>query len=416
MVTNLEQPTRSLDHHPITELGHRKILCDEEDGGFTTNRIWNALLEDAKDSHVKVDAQYRDVCRAIDKGGKWRSHLIWHYAEQRVRQPGGLFWFIRHIITWRKLLRYVHDWHCCSYLESSLNTPAKYFFAWHRSSFKSVMLRAACIWAIAVSPTETVIYAQGRDEDITESMGEIIGTLEENVALLTMFPHLEPAVSSVTGRRRQWGIDGLRTAGHVKFGQEGFGRDYSLRGASAEGATTGKHPTLTAIDDLHTLKNTRSINTMIPVKEFFEDLIGPSAQSDTPIWMIGTYYRIDDVYGDVKAGRHGEWHHTEMPLKRIVAEGSPMSYEDPLTPGQYVRYMIPKSLVMAQLTPAQRRGTCGFDPVNDLEYYKRMRHVRYTAQMMLDPIPPGQQRFPAGGWLTYPEEGANAPWFFLLTH
>lgn len=410
------QPTDTLDPEPITPLGERKILCDEEDGGFTTNRIWQSLLDDAKVSHVPQDKQYRDVVNAVERGGKWRPHLIWHYAEQRARQPGGLFWFTRNVIGWRKLLRHVHDWHCCSYLESSLNTAAKYFLAWFRSSFKSVTLRAACIWAIGVVPTTSAIYAQGRDEDITESMGEILGTLEENHALLTLFPYLAPAVSPVTGRRRQWGIDGIRTLGHVKYGQEGFGRDYSLRGASAEGATTGKHPTLTAIDDLLTLKNTRSINTMMPVKEFFEDLIGPSAQADTPIWMIGTYYRVDDVYGDVKAGRHGEWHHTEMPIKRVVTKESPLAFQDPLEPGQFVQYMIPKQLVMAQLTPQQRRGTCGFDPATDLEYYKRMRHVRYTAQMLLDPIPPGQQRFPAGGWVTYPDEGSEAPWAFMLTH
>lgn len=415
MIDLLDQPTRVLDFKPLTPLGHRKIIPDEEDGGITTDRIWDALVQDAKDCHVPQDAAYKAVLKAVKKGGKWRPHLIWHYAEQRVRQPGGLFWFIRHIIGWRKLLREVHDWYACSHLESSLNTAAKYFLAWHRSSYKSVMLRAACLWAIGVSPRESVIYAQGRDEDIKESMGEILGTLEENKALLTLFPYLEPAVSPVTGRRRQWGIDGVRTEGHVKFGEEGFGRDYSLRGSSAEGATTGKHPTLTAIDDLLTLKNTRSINTMMPVKEFFEDLIGPSAQSDTPIWMIGTYYRVDDVYGDVKAGRHGEWHHTEMPIKRIVPKGSYGAVEDPLEPGQYVIYNIPKDRVMKQLTFSQRRGTCGFDAKNDLEYYKRMRHVRYVAQMMLDPIPPGQQRFPGDGWITYPEEGSRAPWSFLLS-
>lgn len=392
------------DTTPLIALGDREIP-----GGFEdhTQEVWQSVQDDYLECGVSPDnPEFKYMQNVVKRAGKGsnRDQLIWYFAEVRARQSGGLFWFSRNILEWKRLIREVHDWHFMSYIEGSSGTPSKNFFQWHRTSFKSVCLRSAVIHTLGVQPQESIAFAQATDEDVAESMREIITTIEVKDRLRVLFPHLQPARSPVTKRLMQWGEDGIITKGKLKYADEGIGKDYSCKGLSGEKAPTGKHPTWVGVDDLLTLKNTRHVSSMIAPKEFFEDLIGPALQSDCPVHVIGTPYRVDDLYHDIKEGRFGDWHMTFMPLKRHVPEGTPGSVPDPVFEGRHCVYCVPKARVIQQLKPHMRRGTCGFDEVNDLEFYKRMGHVRYMAQMMLNPIPPGSIRFPENGWKEYDHE------------
>jgi len=367
--------------------------------------IWAALLEDLRENGTPPGwtLPIRSYVQKQWKRNKFLGHLaIWHYVEMRCRLSGGMFFFARHILRLRKLLRQVHGYQLCDYLERTLNQNLRYHFRWHRGSFKStVVAYAAPIWVMGIDPRQSILLMQAGDKDIQKSLRRIRRTIETRAIVYATFPHLLPAKSPITKQNIAWGDDGLITIGKDMVNEHAIEGDYSLYGVSTMGSATGWHPSLAIGDDLHTIQNTKSALLVQRVKDFWEDCTGPAISTGSPVWLIDTPWTVDDLGSEIDAGRYGKYHCSIMPVKREI-DG-------------HTYYSIPTGDIKRQLERADElhlyRQDIGFDERIEEEKKEACgSYFRWMAQYMCEPVPPGEVHFAEDGWKTWTDEDGKAPW------
>ena len=337
------------------------------------------------------------------KSPEERAQIIWHWAEQRVAQPGGFFWFSVHIMGFTYLLPEVHGAFLCDKLEKILNTPARIFDEWHRGSFKTTVVSLAWpCWIMGTHPEQEIMIVQATLAKAKKTMGAIIRQIEKNRKLKTLFPKLRPATGTYSKKAVKWASDGIMTQAADEYSAgEGFSRDYTCGIGAVDGSSAGDHPTVLIVDDMEDERNTKYVTDIEKTKEVFEQYVGPVLLNECPCVVIGTPWAVNDLHHELRAGLRGKWDYFQVPLFVPDENGNPY-------------YPVNNERIVKRLKEMGKRavgGKPGFDAEVEAQKRRDMTPFQFEAQYMCNPTMSKHQKFDPDTWLTYETEGEQAPWY-----
>ena len=152
------------------------------------------------------------------------------------------------------------------------------------------------LWRMGLNPNIRIIIATATLDLAQDIISYIKNSITENRRLNVVFPELQPSQSNLNSRYEKWNSAAF-TIKHTLFTKEAtvqaMGMDKQTK--------TGKHCDLFIYDDIITEDNASSSNKLKTVKKRYESSrsLTDDLRTITQSLMIGTRYRIDDIYGDL---------------------------------------------------------------------------------------------------------------------